>query len=59
MSLKVGLNTAFEPGAGTPAHSGEYLLDGGHQAGLDTLGNVCLSNSPLDISIKLRPLWTL
>ena len=38
----VVLNTASEPVAGTPehavVHSCEYLNDGGHQAGLDTIG---------------------
>ncbi len=42
-----GLDTASEPGAGTPGHvpvhSGGYLSDGGPQAGLDAIG--CLSNS--------------
>ena len=42
VSLNNGLNTAPEPGAGTPAHvpvhSGEYLRDGGHQAGFDAIG---------------------
>ncbi len=42
IGLNNGLNTASEPGASTPDHvsilSGEYLRDGGHQAGLNAIG---------------------
>ena len=37
-----GLDTASEPGEAShdhvPVHGGEYLGDGGHQAGLDAIG---------------------
>ena len=42
VSLNNVLNTASEIGEGTPAHvpfqSGEYLSDGGLQAGLEDIG---------------------
>ncbi len=41
VSLNNGLETAFEPDEGSykhvSVHDGEYLDDGGHQAGLDTV----------------------
>ena len=52
VGLNNGLNTASEPGVGTPdhavVHSGEYPSDGGYQAVLDAIGMsklACLSNS--------------
>ncbi len=42
IGLNNGLNTAYEPSASTPdhvpVHNGEHLSEGGHQAGLDTIG---------------------
>ena len=41
VSLNIGLDTASEPGEGShdhvSVHGGEYLGDGGHQAGLDAI----------------------
>ena len=40
--LHIGLDTASEPDEGSidhvSVHGGEYLGDGGHQAGLDAIG---------------------
>ncbi len=42
VGINNGLDSASEPGAGTPnhavVHSVEYLSVGSHQAGLDTVG---------------------
>ena len=42
VSLNNGLDTASEPDEGSynhvSVHDGEYLDDGGHQAGLDAIG---------------------
>ena len=42
VGLNNGLGTASEPGEGShdhvSVHAGEYLGDGGHQAGLDVIG---------------------
>ena len=50
VGLNNGLDTASEPDAGTPDHvpnhTGEYLRDGGHQAGLDAIG------MPIGMSLK-------
>ena len=53
VGLNNGLDMASEPGVGTPDHvpvrNGEYLRDGGHQAGLDAIG-MCIG-----VSLKLAP----
>ena len=53
VGLNNGFDTASEPGAGTPdlvpVYCGEYLSDGGHQAGLDTIW------MSIDMYLKFAP----